>query len=104
MWVEDRHIDLLAWSPRPRRLISVEAKVERWKAGFRQANLARLCSDYSYLAVSRRVLGNVDFQRIADFGVGLLAVDGTVEQVLPPMYSRVKHPSLYREASEPFRA
>lgn len=102
VWVGDRHIDLLGWRPHPRRLVSVEAKVDRWKAGLRQANLARLCSDYSYLAIARHALGNVDLQRLADVGIGLFAVDGTVEEILPPTYSRVKHPTLYLQAMRPF--
>lgn len=102
VWVGDRSIDLIGWRRSPRRLISVEAKIDRWRYGLWQANLARLCSDYAYLAVVKNVTDRIDLGPALATGVGVLAVDGAVEEILPARYSRVKHPSLYHQAMAPF--
>ena len=87
----DRSIDMygVAWGDD--RTVAVELKLRKWQKALHQAALYQLCSDYSYVAMPKKVAQTLI--ECADFkaaGVGILAVDTTskaVEIVLPAVLS-----------------
>lgn len=90
----DRSIDVygVAWGDEAKtadaaKTIAVELKLSKWQKALHQAALYQLCSDYSYVAMPKKIaqalIERKDF-RMA--GVGILAVDTAskaVEIVLP---------------------
>ena len=67
---------------------SIEAKLKDWKEAFIQAQRYQYFSDYSYAALPKDRIKNIDFNLYAKSGIGVLAIDGkTVDEVLPPIKS-----------------
>lgn len=94
----DRSIDVygVAWSDGAKtvegaKTIAVELKLSKWQKALHQAALYQLCSDYSYVAMPKKVAQSLvacdDFKTA---GIGILSVDTiskTVEVVLPAILS-----------------
>jgi hypothetical protein len=94
----DRSIDVygVAWADEAQTTgtattIAVELKLSKWQKALHQAALYQLCSDYSYVAMPRKLAetltGHKDFKAS---GVGIIAVDTiskAVEIVLPAVLS-----------------
>lgn len=88
----DRSIDLygVAWDNGD-RTIAVELKLTKWQKALHQAALYQLCSDYSYVAMPKKIAHvlaqHEDFKAA---GIGILSVDTAskaVEIVLPAVLS-----------------
>lgn len=87
-----RSIDMygVAWDKEP-RTIAVELKLRKWQKALHQAALYQLCSDYSYVAMPKKVAHTlVEQEDFKAAGVGILSVDTAskaVEVVLPAVLS-----------------
>ncbi len=92
-----RYIDLVARAPESGTVLAVEAKVRNWREGLRQAIVYRLAADQVFLAVSTRFVHRVNHDLLSSFGIGLIAVDGQAEIVMPAEGSEVIHKSLQDE-------
>ena len=88
----DRSIDMygVAWGEED-RTVAVELKLKKWQKALHQAALYQLCSDYSYVAMPKKVAQTlVEHADFKTAGVGILAVDTAskaVEVVLPAVLS-----------------
>jgi hypothetical protein len=88
----DRSIDMygVAWGDED-RTIAVELKLTKWQKALHQAALYQLCSDYSYVAMPKKVAQTlVEHEDFKAAGIGILSVDTTskaVEIVLPAVLS-----------------
>jgi len=88
----ERSIDIygVAWGDED-KTIAVELKLRKWQKALHQAALYQLCSDYSYVAMPKKVAQTLVAHK--DFiaaGIGILSVDLTsqaVEIVLPAVLS-----------------
>lgn len=70
------------------RTISIEAKLKDWKSGILQAERYLMFSDYSYLALPKDKIKNVNLNYLNKTGIGLLSVDSTnIEEVIKPILS-----------------
>ncbi len=71
------------------KTVSIEAKLKDWKNGLLQAQRYLMFSDYSYLAMPKEKIRNVDLGQLEDSGIGLLAIDlnGNIDEVVSPLLS-----------------
>src|ERR1700676_1959889 len=94
----DRSIDVygVAWADEAKtahtaKTIAVELKLSKWQKALHQAALYQLCSDYSYVAMPRKVAQTlVERKDFIAAGIGILSVDTVskaVEVVLPAVLS-----------------
>ncbi len=94
----DRSIDVygVAWADQARtvegaKTIAVELKLSKWQKALHQAALYQLCSDYSYVAMPKKIAqALVDCESFKAAGIGILSVDvvsKAVEIVLPAVRS-----------------
>ena len=88
----DRSIDLygVAWGAEA-KTIAVELKLRRWQKALQQAALYQLCSDYSYVAMPKKVAQTLEPESFRAAGIGILAVDTVskaVEILLPAIPSK----------------
>ena len=72
------------------KTVSIEAKIKDWKNGILQAQRYLMFSDYSYLALPKSRIKNVDISDLNVGGIGLLAVDsdGSIEEIVSPQKSQ----------------
>jgi hypothetical protein len=73
----DRSIDMygVAWGDED-RTIAVELKLRKWQKALHQAALYQLCSDYSYVAMPKKVARSlVQHEDFKAAGIGILSVD-----------------------------
>jgi hypothetical protein len=88
----DRSIDMygVAWGGED-KTIAVELKLTKWQKALHQAALYQLCSDYSYVAMPKKVAQTlVEHEDFKAAGIGILSVDTAskaVEIVLPALLS-----------------
>ena len=94
----DRSIDVygVAWADGAKtvegaKTIAVELKLRKWQKALHQAALYQLCSDYSYVAMPKKVAqALVACEDFKTAGIGILSVDTVskaVEVVLPAVLS-----------------
>jgi hypothetical protein len=86
----NKRIDIVALeeiSDRPLILIAIEAKIANWRKALQQAFLNLFVAEYSYVAVPEIRLQNIDRECFERAGIGLLAVNGSVDSVLAPPLS-----------------
>lgn len=70
------------------KTISIEAKIKDWKSGILQAERYLMFSDYSYLALPKDKIKNVNIDYLNKSGIGLLSVDvSIVEEIIKPSVS-----------------
>lgn len=90
-----KRIDVICVSSDLKELTAIEVKVKDWSSGYRQAVHHKIFAENSYLAISakysRRVLNHIDLFEHA--GIGILEIDGEVEELLPSRFSEEIFPS-----------
>ncbi len=70
--------------------IAIEAKIKDWRTGILQAQRYLLFSNYSYLALPKDKVRNVNNLQLLESGIGLLSVDGTkISEVISPAQSQI---------------
>ncbi len=70
------------------KTISIEAKIKDWRNGILQAERYLMFSDYSYLALPKEKIKNVDLDYIKQKGIGLMSVDiSGINEVIQPVRS-----------------
>lgn len=70
-------------------IISIEVKLKDWKNGFLQAQRYLCFSDYSYLALPKEKIKNVDLKLLQSKGIGLLSVEeNDLIEILKPIKSK----------------
>lgn len=97
-----KRIDLAALNPHSGEVMAVEAKVEDWRRGLRQAMIYRICANRVYIAVDERFSSRVDFGVLRPYGIGAIAVDGAARVVLKARRSTIVHQSLLGEVRASF--
>ena len=80
---ETRRIDVVGWGSG--RLVCIELKVHDWRRAIVQASICQLCTPEVYVALPYPLARKVDQQPFREFGIGLLAVDGTTEVIVEPI-------------------
>jgi hypothetical protein len=88
-----KRIDIVGVQSESRQILAVEAKVRDWRKGLRQALTYRLCADEVYLALAAPYAKRADRGLLAEFGVGLMAVDGSARLELNAWPSQVVAPA-----------
>lgn len=69
--------------------VSIEAKIKDWKMGLIQAQRYLSFSDYSYVALPKNSIKNVDSKKFTDSGIGLLSIsEDDILEVIPAVKSR----------------
>ena len=89
-----RRLDLLCISTERPEIVAVEAKIRRWQEALDQARQCLTCADFVYVAMAVEHAHRAPSHPFRELGIGLLAVDGYVEQVLPARrspYRRGEH-------------
>lgn len=92
-----KRIDLVALDPNSGRVTAVEAKVDNWRAGLRQAMIYRICANHVFIAVDQRFADRMDFDTLRSYGIGAIAVNGVAEVVLKAGPSTIVHRGLLRK-------
>ena len=70
------------------KTISIEAKIKDWRGGLLQAQRYLMFSDYSYLALPKDKIRNVDLNLLKTHNIGLLSITlNSIEEILPPAKS-----------------
>lgn len=79
------------------KTISIEAKLKDWKSGILQAERYLMFSDYSYLALPKDKIKNVNIEHLNKSGIGLLSVDmfGIEEIIKPSMSTECEYKQKY---------
>lgn len=71
------------------KTISIEAKLKDWRSGILQAERYLMFSDYSYLALPKDKIKNVDLDYLKKTGIGLLSIDAiSIEEIIQPILSK----------------
>lgn len=70
-----RRIDVVCINPQEDCVIAIEAKLQNWKKGIRQASTYRVGSDLVYLAIHREFSHRVNRKLLREARVGLIIVD-----------------------------
>ena len=92
-----RKIDIIA--KRRAEIIAVELKLQNWRKAIHQAYHNQRVANYSYIALPETIRSRANriiFREIFNYGIGLLSVDGTVIQIIPPERSSRIQPNLRR--------
>jgi len=97
-----KRIDLVALDPHSKQVTAVEAKVEDWRAGLRQAVIYRICANRVYIAVDQRFVQRLDFRTIESYGIGAIVVDGIAEVILKARPSSIVHRGLLGQVRDSF--
>jgi hypothetical protein len=84
----ENRIDLVVHDRQFSNIIAVEVKVDKWFRAFQQAVLYRICADKVYVALSEKSVHRVDLPLMEKYGVGLLSVNGSLNEILPPDSSK----------------
>jgi hypothetical protein len=86
----NKRIDIVALEENSNRqpiVIAIEAKIANWRKALQQAFLNLFVAEYSYVAVPEIRLRSIDRDCFGRAGIGLLAVNGSVDSVLEPSLS-----------------
>lgn len=79
------------YRPAFKSIISIEAKLKKWRDGFYQAMRYRCFSHKSYLAVPNRHIKNVDTSLLIENNIGLISVvNDAVKIILEPRSEKPK--------------
>jgi hypothetical protein len=73
------------------KTIAVELKLTKWQKALQQAALYQLCSDYSYVAMPKKVAEALQHGFFSAAGIGILGVDTKskdVQVILPAILSK----------------
>lgn len=73
-----KKIDLIGFRQTFDELVAVELKVKDWKDALRQAITDRLCAEKVYVGISRKYVHRAKTELFAEWGIGILEVDGHV--------------------------
>lgn len=80
----ENRIDLVVYDRRLSNIIAVEVKVDKWFRALQQAVLYRICADNVYVALSEEFVHRVNLPLMEKYGVGLLSVNRSLKEILPP--------------------
>ncbi len=87
-----RRIDIVGINKNCRNIIAVELKLFRWQYALAQAYLNTRVASYSYVALPEEKLNAVQSTEFKELGIGLLAVNGYVREVIRASRSkRIQH-------------
>lgn len=85
----DRRIDLMAINSE-NTVVSVECKLDKWQHAFEQALIYQLCSDLVVVALPDGAVENVNLEKFAAQGIGLLSVTSDrIRMICKPARSKV---------------
>lgn len=89
------------YSSSVRKLISIEAKLSKWKDGFYQALRYQCFSHKSYLALSSDKIKNVDFELFKQHNIGLISVSKSKIKIeIEPLKDEPKDTIAYYHSAE----
>jgi hypothetical protein len=80
----ENRIDLVVHNTDLSNIIAVEVKVDKWYRALQQAVLYRICADNVYVALSEEFVHRVSFPLMEKYGIGLLAVNGSLSEIIRP--------------------
>lgn len=97
----ENRIDLVVHDKRLSNIIAVEVKVDKWFRALQQAVLYRICADNVYVALSEEFVHRVNLPLMGKYGVGLLSVNGSLKEILPPNPTKyIQHQKAQDEVRE----
>ncbi len=82
-----RQIDLIAI--KTKEIIAIEVKVENWQKALQQALTCKLCANKVYIAFWHEHIDRIPQKKLKKHGIGLLAVNGSVERVIKARKSQL---------------
>ena len=74
-------IDIVTVNPDNKQVVAIEAKISNWYRALQQATSYSMCADRVYLALWHEFIHRVDIEILDKYGIGLLSVNGSVEEV-----------------------
>lgn len=90
-------IDLVTINPKNNKVIAIEAKVSNWYRALQQATSYTMCANKVYVALWHKYQHRVDPEIFRRYGIGLLSVDETIDEVIPPKESKEINRHLMKE-------
>ena len=78
-----RRVDVLCISALGAEIVAVEAKMRKWQEALHQARQCLTCADFVYVALAIQHAHRAPRRPFKELGIGILSVDGHVEEVLP---------------------
>ena len=98
-----RHIDIVGYHDGIGAVRAIEAKISNWKVAIQQAVTCLLFADEVYIAMPTQYVHRVSTVEIDRFGIGLLAVNGSIEIIHPARFSRYATEYYRNRAIEQFQ-
>jgi len=89
-----RKIDLVSAKPDFSEVIAIEMKVQRWKDALQQALAYRIAADRVYVAMWHKYVHRIPIELFQKFGIGILSVNGVVEEKLVAKKSNNIHSTI----------
>ena len=74
-------IDMVTVNPDNNQVVAIEAKISNWYRALQQATSYSMCADKVYLALWHKFVHRVDVDMLDRYGIGLLSVNGSVDEV-----------------------
>lgn len=81
-------IDLVSINPKNKEVTAIEAKVSNWYRAIQQATSYTMCANKVYLALWHEYAHRVNTEFLDRYGIGLLSVNGTVDEIHPAKKSK----------------
>ncbi len=83
-----RHIDVVGYNSDLGTIRAIEAKISKWQIAIKQASTCLLFADEVYVAMPFQYIHRVPTEDIQRFGIGLLAINGSIDIIYPARSSR----------------
>lgn len=97
----NNYIVVELYKPAVKKVISIEAKLNKWKDGFHQALRYQCFSHKSYLALSSNKIKNVNISLLSEHKVGLISVfKDKIEFINNPQMQKPKNITAYYHLTE----
>ena len=90
-------IDLVTVNPSNNEVVAIEAKISNWYRALQQATSYTMCANKVYIALWHEYAHRVNHEILDRYGIGLLSVNGIVEEVHRAKNSREVNKDLFHE-------
>lgn len=97
----NNYIVIELYKPAVKKVISIEAKLNKWKDGFHQALRYQCFSHKSYLALSSDKIKNVNINLLSEHKIGLISVfNDKIEFISNPQMQKPENITAYYHLTE----
>ncbi|MBD3189088.1 MAG: hypothetical protein GF308_00505 [Candidatus Heimdallarchaeota archaeon] len=89
-----RKIDIIA--TKGKIIFAIEAKIANWQKALQQALTCKICANKVYIAMWHNFIHRIPLNKVKQYGIGLLEIDGNVKEIIKPKKSKL----FYKPVSE----